>query len=48
MMVTMNMPPLFLDQYQEGVTSTINWYLEYLKGTETSQESFYDQYGIKQ
>jgi nucleoside-diphosphate-sugar epimerase len=35
-------------KWQEGVTSTINWYLEYLKGTETSQESFYDQYGIKQ
>ena len=35
-------------KWQEGVTSTINWYLDYLKGTETSQESFYDQYGIKQ
>ena len=34
--------------WKEGVESTINWYLEYLKGTETSQESFYDQYGIKQ
>jgi UDP-glucose 4-epimerase len=35
-------------EWQAGVTSTINWYLDYLKGTETSQESFYDQYGIKQ
>jgi len=34
--------------WKEGVESTINWYLEYFKGTETSQESFYDQYGIKQ
>ena len=35
-------------KWQEGVTSTVNWYLEYLKGAETSEESFYDQYGIKQ
>tara|TARA_B110000008_G_scaffold276074_1_gene314715 strand:+ start:499 stop:1524 length:1026 start_codon:yes stop_codon:yes gene_type:complete len=34
--------------WKEGVSSTIDWYLEYLKGSETSQESFYDQYGIKQ
>ena len=34
--------------WKEGVKTTINWYLDYLKGAETSQESFYDQYGIKQ
>lgn len=35
-------------KWQEGVKSTIDWYLNYLKGSEISQESFYDQYGIKQ
>lgn len=34
--------------WQAGVTRTINWYLEYLKGVDQAQESFYDQYGIKQ
>ena len=34
--------------WKDGVKTTINWYLDYLKGAETSQESFYDQYGIKQ
>jgi len=34
--------------WRTGVTSTIDWYLEYLSGCEASQESFYDQYGIKQ
>jgi UDP-glucose 4-epimerase len=34
--------------WKKGVTGTINWYLNYLDGTENSHESFYDQYGIKQ
>ena len=34
--------------WQAGVTRTINWYLEYLKGGDRARESFYDQYGIKQ
>ena len=34
--------------WESGVKSTINWYLDYLSGEESSQESFYDQYGIKQ
>ena len=34
--------------WKVGVTSTVSWYLEYLKENESSQESFYDQYGIKQ
>ncbi len=33
-------------KWREGLASTINWYQDYLKGAETSQESFYDQYGI--
>jgi len=35
-------------EWQSGVEATIKWYVDYLKGTEGSQESFYDQYGIKQ
>jgi UDP-glucose 4-epimerase len=34
--------------WQTGVASSVNWYLDYLKDTKPSQESFYDQYGIKQ
>ena len=34
--------------WKEGVTSTVRWYEDYLKGAENYQESFYDQYGIKQ
>ena len=34
--------------WQSGVTSTVDWYSEYLKEAVTSHESFYDQYGIKQ
>ena len=34
--------------WKRGITDTINWYLDYLKGSGTSHESFYDQYGIKQ
>lgn len=35
-------------KWERGVTDTIDWYLDYLKVSGTSQESFYDQYGIKQ
>jgi len=35
-------------EWKVGVTSTVSWYLEYLKENDSSQESFYDQYGIKQ
>ena len=31
-----------------GVRKTVNWYIDYLKKSNTTQESFYDQYGIKQ
>ncbi len=35
-------------KWKDGVTKTINWYLDHLNSSDTSQESFYDQYGIKQ
>lgn len=33
--------------WEEGVETTINWYLDYLKKSKDSGESFYDQYGIQ-
>ena len=32
--------------WKEGITSTVEWYLNYLENPKNQSESFYDQYGI--
>lgn len=34
-------------KWREGVSKTVDWYLDYLKEKNSNSESFYDQYGIK-
>lgn len=34
--------------WQQGVETTVDWYVRYLKNSQTFEESFYDQYGITQ